>query len=293
MPTLTELLLARTQLPSLEPEADSDALEALLLDIFGSAQRAWPTIALPPEVFVSYLGDRLPPHVPPALALRQLHTADLFIACACTRDDAHAHAAFEDCCLGRLDGALLKFGLSADAVAEIKQRVRIRVLCADSRRAEIADFSGRGDLRGWLRVMALREAMRHQRHARRETPLDDTALLESFVAHDNPELHHMKGLYRKEFKLAFEAAVRALPDREQILLRQHYVDALTIDELGGLYRVHRSTAARLLERVRTHVLAATRARLMSELHVEADELDSIMHMIGSQLDVSFRALFTA
>jgi RNA polymerase sigma-70 factor (ECF subfamily) len=291
IPTVTTMLSARVPTQASGSEGESDALEPLLLDLLTAAQRTWPTIALPAAAFVSYIGPRLLTHVPPLSALRQLHTADLYLACACARGDVHALAAFEDHCLRNLDGALLKLRLNADEIAEVKQRVRTRVLSADGRRAEIVDFSGRGDLRGWIRVMAVREAMRYQRHARRETPLEDNALLEALVAHGDPESEHMKGVYRREFYLAFVEAVRTLPDREQILLRQHHVDALTIDELGELYRVHRSTAARLLERARNRVLAATRARLMSQLHVHPEELDSIMRLIRSQLEVSLRSIF--
>jgi RNA polymerase sigma-70 factor (ECF subfamily) len=73
-------------------------------------------------------------------------------------------------------------------------------------------------------------------------------------------------------------------------LRQHYVDGLTIDELGKLYRMHRSTAARLVVRARGLVLEATRAQMMSRLEVHSQDLDSIMRMIRSQLDISLLGL---
>jgi RNA polymerase sigma-70 factor (ECF subfamily) len=110
------------------------------------------------------------------------------------------------------------------------------------------------------------------------------------VAPGNPELDYAKGIYRKEFKQAFEGALRELPDRERTVLRQHYIDGLTIDDIGNLYRVHRSTAARLVARARTLVLEATRARMMCQLDVQSQDLDSIMRMIRSQIDISLRVL---
>jgi RNA polymerase sigma-70 factor, ECF subfamily len=265
-------------------------LDATLLDVVGSAQQAWPTVRLPCDVFVAYLRERMPDGAPSALALRQMHTSDLYLACACARGDAHAIAAFDDRCLGQLDRLLSRMGIDADVRAEVKQDIRRRVLVGDGRRPEIIDFSGRGDLRSWVRVMAVRQALRRVGRARRDASLEDDELLQRIVAPGNPELEYAKGIYRQEFKQAFEGALRDLPDRERTVLKQHYIDGLTIDELGRLYRVHRSTAARLLARARTVVLEATRSRMMCQLDVQSQDLDSIMRMIQSQIDVSLRDL---
>lgn len=265
-------------------------LDATLLDIVGSAQRAWPAFHVPHDAFVSYLSERMPDDVPPVVALRQMHTADLYLACACARGDAQAFAAFDEHCLDQLDRLLGRMGVDADLGAEVKQGIRSRVLVSDGRPPEILDFSGRGDLRGWVRVMAVRQALRRMDRARRDVSVEDDELLERMVAPGNPELDYAKGIYRKEFKQAFEGALRALPDRERTVLRQHYIDGLTIDELGQLYRVHRSTAARLVARARTLVLEATRSQMMCQLDVQSQDLDSIMRMIRSQIDISLRVL---
>jgi RNA polymerase sigma-70 factor (ECF subfamily) len=145
-------------------------------------------------------------------------------------------------------------------------------------------------LRAWVRVMAVRQALRRLGRARRDVSVEDDELMQRIVAPGNPELDYAKGIYQQEFKQAFEGALRDLPDRERTVLRQHYIDGLTIDELGHLYRVHRSTAARLLVRARTAVLEATRARMMCQLDVRSQDLDSIMRMIRSQIDISLRDL---
>ena len=289
-PALTELLRAR--LPSLSPgaEAGPDGLDVVLLDAISAAQRVYPTIDLPPDVFVAYLGDRISADVPLPLALRQVHTADLYLACACARGDVRALAAFDERCLCRLDHLLLKMGIAADTSSEIKQAIRTRVLVGDRGHAEILDYSGRGDLRGWVHVMAVRMALRHKQRARREVPVEDDELLQWRVVSGDLESNHLKDVYRQEFKRAFESALRALPGRERTILRQHYVDALTIDEIGRLYRVHRSTAARLVARARDLVLETTRARMMAQLGVQTRDLDSIMRMIRSQIEVSLRGL---
>ena len=260
--------------------------ESEFIDVISAAQDAYPTVCLPSEVFLAYLGDRLPSEVPLPLAIRQTHTADLYLACACARRDVRALAAFDDRCLRPLDRVLLGMGIADDVIAEVKQEIRNRVLIGDGKPPKIVEFEGRGDLRSWVRVIAVRWALQRQSRARREQPADDDRLLHDIVGSSNPELDHAKGLYRREFKRAFEEALRELPARELVLLRQHHVDGSTIDELAALYRVHRATAARMLVRARMFVLEATRARMMAQLRVQPDELDSILRMIRSNLDVS-------
>jgi RNA polymerase sigma-70 factor (ECF subfamily) len=120
--------------------------------------------------------------------------------------------------------------------------------------------------------------------------VEDDELLRRLVVPGDPALDYAKEIYRQAFKRAFEAALRTLPDRERTLLRQHYLDGLSIDKLASLYRVHRATAARLLVRARVRVLEATRAQMMSQLDVRSQDLDSILRLIRSQIEISLHDL---
>jgi RNA polymerase sigma-70 factor, ECF subfamily len=264
--------------------------DAVLGDVLEAARRTFPTLCLPPEVFVAYLRERMPTDVAPQIALRRMHTSDLYLACACARGDPDAIAVLDERCLGQLDRALSRIGIDRDMIAEVKQELRYRMLVGDGEHAEIVDFAGRGDLRGWVRVMATRQALRRQYRARREQATEDDELWQHLVSAEPAMFDHVKELYRREFKRAFETALRALPHREKTLLRQHYLDGATLDELALLYRMHRATAARALGRAREMVLASTRDRLMSELGVPSQELDSILRLIWSRIEFSLRAL---
>jgi len=270
--------------------APSDSVERLLAEILRSAAAAWPTVELAPELFVRHLARHLPEGVPLEAALRQMNTDDLYLACACAEGDLRAIAAFETHCMSVVDSAVARHRTSSDFAAEVKQHVRQRALVRDSGPPRIASFSGRGDLRGWVRVMATRESIVLARRTHREQPIDDEELLQAFVTPGNTELDEAKRQYRDEFKRAFDTALRSLPAREQTMLRQHVLDGLTIDQLGALYHVHRATAARNLERARQAVLAATRDQMMGKLRVRSSELDSILRLIRSKLEVSLRGL---
>jgi len=275
-----------------QPLADSSSVQ--LDEIVRSARLAWPTVELCPEEFVTHLVRHLPEDVPLATALAQLHTDDLYLARACELGDKHAVLAFEQHCMTGLETALFRYRAFTDLAAEVKQRVREYLLVGNASPPGIESFSGRGDLRSWVRIIAVREAInlvrQLQRRSRRETAIDDDSLLHEYVTPGDAELEHIKARYVEEFKQAFSAALRGLPARDQTWLRQHVIDGLSIDQLGALYRVHRATAARNLQRARRAVLMATRERMASRLQVGSSELDSILRLIRSRLQVTLRWL---
>jgi RNA polymerase sigma-70 factor (ECF subfamily) len=284
---LTGVLLGSPDRAAVAPPG----LESLLSDIVQAAAAAWPEIRLGAAEFVAYLGQRLARELPPDQALRQLHTVDLYLACACACGDTHAVAAFEIQGLGVIDRALASLRIDEHVVAEVKQQLRRDLLVGDGRPPGIVDFLGRGHLRGWVRVMAVRAALALVRRARRDRSIDQDLLEHELGPQNDPELEFLKHKYRSEFGSALQEAIGDLPVRERTLLRQQFLDGLSIDEIGFLYQVHRATAARWLVRARERVLARTRAKLMRRLTLQPEEFESILRLIHSRLDFSLRAFF--
>ena len=66
----------------------------------------------------------------------------------------------------------------------------------------------------------------------------------------DPELLHLKQHYREAFRAAFASAMTSLSSEERVLLRQHFIDGLNIDEIAALHHIHRATAARWLAQAR-------------------------------------------
>jgi RNA polymerase sigma-70 factor (ECF subfamily) len=259
-------------------------------EIATSASREWPTIVVPREHFVAYLTERIPENVDRDEALRRMHTSDLYLACACADGDPNALQAFEAHCLPVVDRALPRLGLDRDARAEVKQRLRTTLLIDAHGPPRITRFQGRGDLRSWIRVMAVREGVAILRRHRGQTPIGDDPLIDAVTAGDSPEVAYLKRKYRHEFRLAFADALHSLPDRDRLLLRQRFLDGLDVVEIARFHRVHRGTAASRLERARAVVLAMTRASLVDRFDVPPAEIDSILRLISSQLEVSLRLL---
>jgi RNA polymerase sigma-70 factor (ECF subfamily) len=96
----------------------------------------------------------------------------------------------------------------------------------------------------------------------------------------------MKRTYSEQFKAAFSEALKGLGPREQTLLRYHHVDNLNIDEIGAIYRIHRVTAFRWLEKAKEQLVRNTLEILRGRLKLPASELDSVLRMIRSQIHLS-------
>ncbi len=80
------------------PDQAPDLVDVRLDEIIRSARLAWPTVDLAPKQFVAHLARHLPEEVPIETALGQMHTDDLYLACACALGDRNAILAFERHC---------------------------------------------------------------------------------------------------------------------------------------------------------------------------------------------------
>jgi RNA polymerase sigma-70 factor, ECF subfamily len=192
--------------------------------------------------------------------------------------------------LGAARTAVARMNLGDARADDALQIFRDRLFVRDGVSApKILDYGGRGDLRGWLRVGAVRQALKVVRGERREIASDDERIFEEGAgAARDPELDQMKALYQPAFKRAFQAALASLPDREKNLLRQSAIDGLSIDDLAALYRVHRATCARWLEGARQTLFSETRRQLVEEAGIAEAECDSIIRLVQSQLHVTLR-----
>lgn len=269
----------------------SDDLEPLLADRLARAAAAWPTAMVEPGRFMRAIAERLAAERPAVLSVEAMKTDDLYLACGCADGDPAALAAFEAHCGVAVARAIAASGASPAEQDDLGQVVRQRLLVtpAGGGAPRISTYSARGSLVSWVRVVATHEVVRVVRRVRPERTGDD-ALANLIAPDDDPEIGYLKRLYRGEFKRAFRAAIEALGDRERVLLAQHVLDDLSIDQVAALHRVSRATAARWLQAARAAVLDGTQRELIRRLRLSRTELASVMRLIESQLEVSLSGL---
>src|SRR5262249_53016643 len=159
-------------------------------------------------------------------------------------------------------------------------REKLFVIGTDGRR-RIADYAARGPLASWVRVAAVRMALDLCRATNDETPMPDEMLADSPAPGMDPELAHIRKKFRAEFTRAFEASLRALSAKERNLLRLSLLEGLDIDQIGAVYHVHRSTAARWIVKCRETLFADTKRRLSQTLRVGDSEFNSLMRVLDS------------
>ncbi|MEO8699516.1 MAG: sigma-70 family RNA polymerase sigma factor [Kofleriaceae bacterium] len=228
-------------------------------------------------------------HVRAAIAAggSPVHVVDLVLAWAVSRGDSAAVARFEAYAGPELAAAARKIDRDPAFVDEISQRTRVRLLVGEPPR--IALYRGAGPLRGWVAIAAQRMALNAKRELR-PTTSDDDVLAEVVDREPDPELRHLRTLYRAELRASLIEALAALPDRQRALLRLRFVEALELAQIGRLYRVHESTASRWIAQALEAIGRATRERLIARLAVTAATADSVARMVQSQLDLSVARL---
>lgn len=246
-----------------------------------------PELAVSASRFVAYLAEKNSEDMPVDGWLDRVHAEDLYLAFACAGGVERAVDTFETRFGPDLDRTLRKVcgdsHLREDALQTLRERLFVP---AEGRSAKISAYSGRGTLQAWLRITATRIVLELRKREAKEPAADEDEILGLPSPEDNPETAHLKRLYQAEFKVAFEASIAELPDRARTLLAQYHIDGLTIDQLGAQYNVHRMTAARWVAGARSDLLKATQRRLETQLVLSEQELDSVLQLIRSRLDVS-------
>ncbi len=276
--------LAQVYRDALRPEAEglagAEPLEEALQAMLEAGRAAWPRLELPEAVFVEHVA-----RVAPRGALGQLRAADLYLACACVRGEQQALAAFEQTQLPRLDKALAAAGLEPASIEEVKQRVREHVLMGKREQPpKIAGYGGQGSLASWLKAIAVREGLRRQRRGASQAAPRDVELIQRGAL--SPELAFIQDRHRTQVEEAFRAALALLSPRERNILRMFVIDGVSAERIGLFYRVHRSSAARWIADARQKLIDEIRRRLMDQLQLRRSEVESLIGLVRSRLDVS-------
>ena len=220
------------------------------------------------------------------------HGDELGLARAAAEGDRAAIERIERDVLPAATAALRALSVPADAIDECLQRVRVTLLVGrDDGHPRLLDYRGRGSLRAWVRVVAVRESLMLQR--RKDIPLGDAVLAAVPDPADDPELRYLRADLRDELRAAVAAALTALEPRDRTLLRYSLLDNLTLDEIGAIYRVNKSSVSRWLARCRERLWEAARDELGRRLEGQTDTISSLVRSLRSGLDLSLERLLDA
>ncbi|QSQ27724.1 sigma-70 family RNA polymerase sigma factor [Pyxidicoccus parkwayensis] len=287
---LTELLLSHAPPEQREALHAVSDLEALLEGLLVKGREEWPDVTLAPEKFLRHLARHLPSEGSTEDALRQLRAADLYLACACATGESQALRHFERHVLSKVASRLSTApGVTLDEVLQVaRQRLLLGVAGSPPK---ISEFSGRGALSGWVRIVASRIARELRSQAGRQELISDSPhALERLLSGGNPEKDLLQAHSRQALTESLQAALAELTERERALLRLHHLHGLTMDRIATMYGEPRSSIARHVAQAREKLLKLTHRELASRLKLNGQELESLLGLVQSHLDLSLHRL---
>lgn len=269
------------------PEEQRHSFQALpglpeaLAHLWQKVEAAWPgrTVTEAPAFF-SFLAAHMPEGLRFPSDLLPLHAEDLFhVHLLGLGDEAAGHLLHERH-QSIVLGALARQGGDRPQAADIWQQLCDRLLAPEGGR-----YSGRGPLRAWLCVSALRLGAQQAQRRAREVTLSERVLSE---AASDLELGFLLRHYALPFREALEAAIASLTPAERNLLRFQAIDHLTLEEIGAMHGVNKSTIARWLDRSRGKIRARTRAQLLRRAQVPESQVSSLLALLQGQIELTLR-----
>jgi RNA polymerase sigma-70 factor (ECF subfamily) len=268
----------------------AEAFAHVLASLYEVARAAYPDVVVEPLTFAGELARRLKDGASPE-RLANVRADHVYLAIACVAGNALAARRFAAEFLDEVDVCARRTRATPDQAADVRGHLsQILFVSEPGRPAALREFSGRGDLRSYLRVIATRELVRVIDRGRREVAITDQSLLDRLAPVSDPRVGQFRETYRADVDAAMRSSLIGLSEGSRALLRYSLLDGWSIDRIAALYGVHRATAARRIAAARTELGDAIRIELSQRLSIEVDEVDSVIRLVQSRIDASLERL---
>src|SRR5688572_27562216 len=267
---------------------DGSAREAALRTLWERGRARHPALILPIERFEAQLAAR---GVELTEGWERLHAEDVYLACACGENVPDAAATFMREHASAVEGFVRTVERRPDAAKEIAQEIVCDILVGrPPAPPKLAGYSGRGPLRAWLRMTAVRRSYNDVRDRGLHRAIEDRVYREAVDASLDPDLSYLKRKYHADFGAAFRDAFEGLAPAVKTLLRLHYGEGVGLAAIGALHGWSTPTASRRIADAREALFTAACALLEERLKLKGSELGSLLRVMRSQLDVSLSGL---
>lgn len=279
------------------PSRDERALPAdtgaRLLALCQLAHQAHPALPIDDRALVHAIAARAPADVGPYLD--RCRAAELALAQVASRGVVPGIAELERTFRATIAATCRRFAGPGQTAEDLEQILRTKLYVAEpGKTPKLADYAGQGFLENWLRVTAVRIFL--DLGKRKDRAREALAAEADVLALPQPgdlALDVVKVEYRAAVAAALHEAAKQLAPGDRHLLRQHLVGGLSIDQLGAVLGIHRATAARRIGKAREELVAGTRRELAARLRLGPDELDEVIGLVMSRLDVSIGKLLAS
>jgi RNA polymerase sigma-70 factor (ECF subfamily) len=261
--------------------------DTVVADKHREAAAMWPQVSVPLGRFREVLEAGI---AAGGTTLETIHAGDLYLVAAILAGDAAAVAVLENDVMGQVHGSIVR-ACKPNGNPEDTVQTTLAKLLTGPPEPKLAQYTGKGPLVGWVRVIAVREALQAQRKTKKEVLGDEELLTGRGATAASVEMKMLKDIHGPSFGKAVQDAMRRLTSEQRALLRFSVRDGLTIDQIAPMLGIHRATAARRLEKARMDALAHTQAILRERHGLSDSEAKSLCLALGREVDVSLgRAL---
>lgn len=251
------------------------------------ARDRWPRMIVAREAVLARVRSELGDPASEA-ALGALVLPDLVWSVALAGGEAEAIAAFEREVLASIDGALARVDRDPAFAEAVRQELRVKLLVGEGGGGpRIAAYAGRGPLKHWVIVAAIRLAYDLKRR-RGDTPAGDDDI--DAAIFDDAERQYVRAESRALLKQWMEEGLRALDDRRRGVLHLYFVEDVASEAIARMYGVHRGTIARWIEEARESVRTHVRRRALATPGMGPEGVDSLLRAADGHLSLSLSLL---
>ncbi|MBP9111718.1 MAG: sigma-70 family RNA polymerase sigma factor [Polyangiaceae bacterium] len=281
---------ARAFLGEMASDQELAPLDAQLSEHMSLARAAWPMFQIVESEFIAYLASKSE-----ALDLSELVVGDLYLVFGCLKQERLALGAFEEQYLTKAIRTTRRTTPSIDVEDLAQALLEHLVVGSETRGPKLADYAGKGSLAAWLRVVVTRSALnmatRRPKEDQRRT--DDEALLDSAIGSGPEDLRFLKNQYDAEIREVIPRALTQISFEARLLLRQRYLDKLSIADLSRLHKVHDATVKRQIARALNDLNSLVRLGIAERLKLSPSELDSVIRTVRSEFYVTLGRIWPA
>jgi RNA polymerase sigma-70 factor (ECF subfamily) len=225
--------------------------------------------------------------------VKQLHAEDLFLSFACLRRDPVAMLELERALVRRIPQFVAKLGLSPSMIDEIKQEVLVKLLMSeDDAPPRLAQYKGSGSLDSWVCAVSIHAALaRHRQAAREQVDLCNDLEQVLWEADESLSLasRQLAGLVNQ----ALGDVLVSLSRGERVLLRMHYVEHLTLRQIGRIYAVNATTVMRRIDAITERIKKDVTTVLNERIPMFSTDLESVGRVLEAQVTVSIARILAS
>jgi RNA polymerase sigma-70 factor len=246
------------------------------------ARACWPGIEVEAEAFferVTRALDRI--HDEPRMGLDTLHVEDLYLVTALEAGDNRAWCIFERELKPQVLHALRGLIRDPREREELAGEVLDGLLLPrdEAEGIPLNTYTGRGGLKGWVQVTAVRRAYRLTREKSRDAwvqPLEEPRGPDRL----DPRVTAGRAEILDALRQALQVVLASLPDSDQTLLRLRFRRGFQLKELGRWYGQDKSTLSKRLKALADKIRVAVFARLEATWGIEKSDLADTWESLG-------------